>query len=312
MPILSEFDYSLLDDPVFREDSVREEIVVPLLRELGYSASPPHKIIRSRRLEHPYVYIGSTKKNISIIPDYLLQRDNTNAFILDAKSPKEKIASGKNVEQAYSYAIHKDVRVPIYALCNGRSLAIYHISHWPALLHIPISELDQHWGKILELIGTRAAWPEGIPPSFRPDFGLAVKQSGIGFVKGEKVTQIFLSVRVTLVAKVNDSIYSLSAICGTPEEGEFIATFDFAPEVYHQLLSVLTDERSDEVRDALSHQPYYFGVADGWIFELGVVAEVGDEVHTNENESYCPFIASKFIGPETLTYQSATEQPSDS
>jgi hypothetical protein len=71
------------------------------------------------------VYIGSVKKPITIIPDYLLQRDGENAWILDAKGPAEDISSGRHVEQAYSYAIHKDVRVPLYALCNGRRLLVF-------------------------------------------------------------------------------------------------------------------------------------------------------------------------------------------
>src|SRR5438093_3750123 len=50
------FDFKLLDDPEFGEDSVREELVVPLLAALGYSASPPYRIIRSKKLEHPFVY----------------------------------------------------------------------------------------------------------------------------------------------------------------------------------------------------------------------------------------------------------------
>ena len=51
------------------------------------------------------VYFGTVKKDITIIPDYLLERDGKYAWILDAKSPTENIDTGKNVEQAYSYKI---------------------------------------------------------------------------------------------------------------------------------------------------------------------------------------------------------------
>jgi len=34
------------------------------------------------------------------------------------KAPSENIFTGKNVEQAYSYAMHRDIRVPLYGLCN--------------------------------------------------------------------------------------------------------------------------------------------------------------------------------------------------
>jgi hypothetical protein len=153
--LFKDFDFSLLDNSDFREDSVREEIVVPLLAALGFSASPPHQIVRSKRLAHPYVYIGTSKKPITIIPDYLLQRDGENAWILDAKAPSEIIDSGKNVEQSYSYAIHKDVRVPLYALCNGRRLVVFHISQWPAILDIALIELSHNWVTLLKLLARK-------------------------------------------------------------------------------------------------------------------------------------------------------------
>lgn len=298
--MFDDFDFEILDDPEFREDSVREELVVPLLRELGYSASPPHKIIRSKRLEHPFAYIGSIPKKICIIPDYLLQRDEQNAWIMDAKGPSEDIESGKNVEQAYSYAIHKDIRVPLYALCNGRNLAVYHISHWPAIFNVPLSVIDHHWGDLLALLGTRAAWPGGIPPGFRPDFGLAVKQSGLGFVEGKKTMQIFTSVHVITIVKIDESTFAINAVCGTPEEGEFMATFDFTPGIFQQLLSVLSVSSADCIRTSIQQQPFIYRVEEGHIFDIGVVAELGDTVHSNENESYCPFVAHEFIGPETV------------
>lgn len=298
-PIFGNFDFAMLEDPDFKEDSVREEIVVPLLTALGYSAAPPHKIIRSRRLEHPFVYIGSIRKPITIIPDYLLQRDSTNTWILDAKAPDEIIDSGKNVEQAFSYAIHKDVRVPLFALCNGRRLTVYHISHWPALLDIDLKEIESHWGELFSLLSTRSVWPGGIPVGFRPDFGLAVKMSGLDVKNGEKVVMAFASFNVRTIAKVDEDTYSVNAVCGLPEEGEFMATFDFPMVVYKQFLSVLSADTAAEVTRALHSQPFVFTVPPEGLFIVGAVAELGDTVYSNENESYCPLIASEFVGPET-------------
>jgi predicted type IV restriction endonuclease len=105
--LFGDFDFTLLDDPEFGEDAVREELVVPLLAALGYTASPPDRIIRSRKLEHPFVLFGTVRKGITIIPDYLLERDGAYAWVLDAKGPGENIDTGKNVEQAYSYAMHR-------------------------------------------------------------------------------------------------------------------------------------------------------------------------------------------------------------
>ena len=98
--MLKDFDFSLLDDPEFKEDSVREEIISPILKKLGYNSSKFPKITRSKSLSHPYVFIGSKKYDIKIIPDYLLTVDENNRWILDAKSPKENILQGKNPEQS--------------------------------------------------------------------------------------------------------------------------------------------------------------------------------------------------------------------
>ena len=114
--VLENFDFDLLDDPEFKEDSVREEIIVPIINELGYSSSKPNQIIRSRNLLHPYTSIGSQKKKIYIIPDYLFEVNGQPTWILDAKAPTEAIVKSKNVEQAYSYAIHNEVRVDFFRI----------------------------------------------------------------------------------------------------------------------------------------------------------------------------------------------------
>ena len=53
--IYQDFDFQLLNDPDFKEDSVREALIKPLLNALGYSASSSNKIIRSKGLTDPYV-----------------------------------------------------------------------------------------------------------------------------------------------------------------------------------------------------------------------------------------------------------------
>jgi hypothetical protein len=57
--MLNSFDISVLEDPEFKEDSVREEIITPILKKLGYYSSKLPKITRSKSLTHPFVFIGS-------------------------------------------------------------------------------------------------------------------------------------------------------------------------------------------------------------------------------------------------------------
>ena len=71
---------------------------------------------------------------------------------MDAKKPDEEIASGENVEQAYSYAIHPDVRVSIYALCNGRQFVAFTIDIAKPLIHFHVSEIALHLERLYSLL----------------------------------------------------------------------------------------------------------------------------------------------------------------
>ena len=126
--LLSDFDFSLLDSPDFKEDSVREELILPVLKALGYTPSKKNKIHRSKAVKHPFVKVGTKKRKLTNFPDYLLEADGKFAWILDAKAPNEEIKSGDHVEQTYFYAIHPEIRVPLFALCNGREFVVFETS----------------------------------------------------------------------------------------------------------------------------------------------------------------------------------------
>ncbi|MDR2034735.1 MAG: type I restriction enzyme HsdR N-terminal domain-containing protein [Helicobacteraceae bacterium] len=137
-------DFSkIANDPDFKEDSVRERIVLPILKELGYSQE---NIVRSKTLQHPYLKIGSNKKiPIKLIPDYLLKIEDCYAWVLDAKAPSQSVASDDNVGQAYSYAIHPEINASYFALCNGIEFALYRASRVQTpILFFNVAEIDRH------------------------------------------------------------------------------------------------------------------------------------------------------------------------
>ena len=289
------FDFVMLDDPEFGEDSVREELIVPLLSALGYSASPPYRIIRSRKLEHPFVYFGTVRKGISIIPDYLLERDGRFAWILDAKGPRENIDTGKNVEQAYSYAMHRDIRVPLYGLCNGHKLVIYNVTHAVPVIDISLKEIERVWPAIVKAIGCKSAWPNGVRPGYRADMGMALLKAGLTHVDGKKVFHLFMSLVLTMVAKIEDDLYSVSAICDPPE-GSLLASIDFEQDKYESFLAALPESLREPVKIGLTRQPYKLHFQRANAPFMTIAATIGDTIHTNENESFCPFVAERFIG----------------
>ncbi len=103
-------------DPDFKEDSVREVVILPIFKALGYTQA---NIIRSKTLQHPYLKTGSKKRPVNLIPDYSLKVEDNFAWVLDAKAPSESVTDSDNIEQVYSYAAHPEIRSTYFALCNG-------------------------------------------------------------------------------------------------------------------------------------------------------------------------------------------------
>lgn len=137
---------TLTENPDFKEDSVREVIILPILKELGYQQS---NIIRSKTLEHPFLRIGSKKIPIKLIPDYSLKVADNFAWVLDAKSPDKKVNDPDNVEQVYSYASHPEIRSTYFAVCNGLEFALYRTASTnEPILYFAIDEIEYHWEEL--------------------------------------------------------------------------------------------------------------------------------------------------------------------
>jgi DNA modification methylase len=127
----------------FKEDSVREEIILPLLKSLGYRQE---SIVRSKSFK---LKIGSQQKEIPIIPDYLLEIEGKYSCVIDAKAPKENIISGGNIEQVYSYAMHPEIRSLYFALCNGREFSLFRTSILERpILFFAIEDINDNWEKL--------------------------------------------------------------------------------------------------------------------------------------------------------------------
>ncbi len=170
-----DFDFQLLNSGEFKEDAVREELINPLLKQLGYRAYGHNRIHYSKTLEHPFVKIGSQRRNINVIPDYLLEVNGKYSWVLDAKGPEENIITGENIEQIYSYAIHPDIKTDIFALCNGKEFIAYDKEQKKPLLFFQLSEIDKHWEEIENLLSPDKFIEKNIlnepkPKKKQPDF----------------------------------------------------------------------------------------------------------------------------------------------
>lgn len=286
--MFEEFDFDLLENPEFREDSVREEIIVPIIKELGYSASGNNRIVRSRRLEHPFVSIGSSRINVSIIPDYLLMVGEDPLLVLDAKSPTENIRKSKHCEQGYSYAIHPEVRAKYYALCNGKEFLLYYISKFEPLLHFNLKSINEHLPTLKKILHPNILAAHEVI-DYKPDCGMYLLKLG----KKPGFIFILYMVHTNTVSKVSNNQYTTSTVVSF-ENQEFLASFDFDHSAFQQLLSLLPESQSEKIKIAIDHQPFQIhSKTEEFLF--GVASELGNVIHENNEEQYVPFVVKEFI-----------------
>jgi len=140
----------IVKEPDFKEDSVREVIILPIIKNLGYEEK---NIVRSKTLQHPFLKIGSKKRPINLIPDYSFKIESNFAWVLDAKAPNQKIINNENVEQVYSYASHPEIRSNYFALCNGLEFAVFRTSETNTpILFFEICEIESYWSDLVEIL----------------------------------------------------------------------------------------------------------------------------------------------------------------
>ncbi len=145
--LFGDLDFNeVANNPDFKEDSVREVIILPILKALQY---PRQDIIRSKTLQHPFLKIGSKKRPVNLVPDYALKVENNFAWVLDAKAPNQKIINDDNVEQVYSYATHPEIRSNYFALCNGLAFSLFRTNDTDKpILFFPINEIQKNWNEL--------------------------------------------------------------------------------------------------------------------------------------------------------------------
>jgi len=284
--IFGNFDFEILKDPDFKEDSVREELILPIIKSLGYSLKGDSRIIRSKSLIHPYVAIGSKRKKISIVPDYLFIAENKPYWVLDAKSPTENIVKSKHVEQAYSYAIHPEVRAELFALCNGKEFSLHSIKKFEPILHFKLRDIAEHWDTLFRVLNPNIkANPEMV--SYHPDYGLHLFRLGVD--KGLKI--ILMAAHSRDITRVQDGLYTMTSVL--PGEVNYILSLDFNDVQLKKLLSIIPEKLSIIINDSLRMQPYRVILKNDELM-FGAVATIKDEIINNAEESFIPFEVQEF------------------
>lgn len=278
------FNPSLLDDLEFKEDSVREVIITPILERLGFGTWGAERVIRSKNLLHPFIYAGTRKVPITLIPDYTLLCDNKPVCVLDAKAPREDILDRRHVQQAYSYAIHPEIKCSEFALCNGKQLVVFNVDDPKPLLVVNFDEFDTRWPDIERHLGPRFL-RNPVLRKFAPDFGIAL--SRLGLAKGSTI--VILGMQLNLFGRIDANLMTASGNTLFLDKHHCISV-DFNPRFLDAILFGLPKELAAQFRGALERAP--FQAAADMTIEFDAEMSLGDEVDS-KSEQFIPLIVRK-------------------
>lgn len=285
--MFTNFDPGLFEDPDFKEDSVREVIIAPMLARLGYHPIGMQTVVRSKSLVQPFIYAGTRRHPVTIIPDYTLCFDGKPVAVLDAKSPNERIDLPAHVQQAYSYAIHPEIRTHHFALCNGRRLSVYSVQSAKPLLDIAFEEFESRWNDVVKHLAPKFLLEPQLR-NLKPDFGFKV--SRLGFAPNAKLTMI--GTRLNTFARISESLFTVTVNTEFADE-EHCISFDFAPEHLPNLVAGLPEELRTQFLGALARAPFQ-ACADLCI-EVDLETHLGDEIEV-EHETFVPLVIDQVLG----------------
>ena len=279
--LFEDFDFAALDSPAYKEDAVREDILAPILRQIGYRESGDMRMERSKPLVHPFVKIGSKDHRISIIPDYTLYYKDKAVLVIDAKGPSEQIIKSRHSEQAFSYAIHPEVRAKHYGLCNGKHFVVYAIDTFEPVLDIKIQDVDDNWDKVYEALHPKFLLDPGLR-NFDPDFGLCLLSAG--FKPGFEIFAFEFYLQE--VCRPTEELYTSSAMCELADTA-FIVSFDYGPEIFDKIMDGIPSEVSSIIRLHLSRMPYTVELGGKVIIDIK--GRLGD-ITRGQYESFAPVV----------------------
>lgn len=284
--ILRDFDLSNLDDAEFLEDSVREEILSPVIKFLGYSVSTNNKIIRSRKLKHPYVQFGTIKKEVNIIPDYILEVNNKPFWILEAKAPSVDVWKDEVIAQAYSYAIHPEVQAKYFMISNGKEFVLYSTSSYKPILNFFIFELEYIKEELLEILHPSKMTMQ-YSERLLKDFGLHLKRLNL-----EENKFVFLGVQTPFIARLNEDLYTFN---GTISFGDnYLMSVDLTKNDLVKLKNQIPVEAykilTNKFRDAMEQVVFEYPI------ELSIQCVLGEKIEENDKEIFLPLRLDSVIG----------------
>ena len=146
---------------VLNEADIREEIIAPLLRSLGYRSGTENDVIREQPLNYPKFFLGHKKGSDPLLrgrADYICEVHQQVRWIIEAKSPDAPL-DREAEEQSWSYANHPEIRAVYFCLTNGREFKIFQTNFGPeapAIFHSRYDDLEKDLRTIHNILSPEA------------------------------------------------------------------------------------------------------------------------------------------------------------
>lgn len=147
--------------PVFEamnEADVREEVIAPLIRKLGYRTGTEHNVRREVDLRYSSVQLGRQKQSDPPLrgrADYILEAGGKVRWVVEAKAPSEEL-DDLIAAQAWTYANHPDVRATYFLVTNGRLFRLYQTNRKPEAALVLEFRFEEIEAKLPAILNTLA------------------------------------------------------------------------------------------------------------------------------------------------------------
>src|SRR5437868_4948471 len=130
------------------EQTLREELIFPVLDELGYGQSTLNPIRRepSYQLVDPYLFEGRHRVRIDYLPTVL----GRELWVLEAKGSDDKDPY-RTLRQARSYAVHPEIRAPLLAVFDDTAIRVYdpwRLEWETPITDVPVAELASRFDEL--------------------------------------------------------------------------------------------------------------------------------------------------------------------
>ncbi len=142
-----------LDVQKFSEADVREEVIAPIVRALGYKKQTDFSVFREKHLK---------VADDDLFADYSFTLWEEHFWVIEAKrvKRKKKVFIGAEVKQALVYAAHPAIDAPLFALCDGRIFHVYdrEVSLSEPVIKVEIKKLRREFDKLRALLSPWQNW----------------------------------------------------------------------------------------------------------------------------------------------------------